>query len=67
MGAAHGLRRRVGAPVAPIELAGYEQCVKELKDKLTAEAYKAAWEAGKAMTSEQMFAEAAEMKEPDTL
>jgi predicted ATPase len=56
-GRAEALRDAIGAPLQPIERAGYEQAVAAVCDHLGESAFVAAWTQGRAMTTEQVLAE----------
>ena len=57
-GAAAALRRTIGAPVQPADLADYERAVASVRAALDPAALTAAWEAGGALTAEAAVAEA---------
>jgi non-specific serine/threonine protein kinase len=58
-GAATALREAIGAPLAPVDRTRHEQTVATARDNLATEAFLAAWEAGRAMSSEQLVEAAA--------
>jgi len=55
-GAAEALRDTMGAPLPPLERPDYEHATATARTALGAEAFAAAWAAGKTMTLEQFFA-----------
>jgi predicted ATPase/DNA-binding CsgD family transcriptional regulator len=55
-GAAEALRDTMGAPLPPLERPDYEQATATARTALGAEAFTAAWAAGKTMTLEQFLA-----------
>jgi hypothetical protein len=56
LGAADGLRSRMGTPVMPLHRALYDRHVAAARGALGAERFEALWEEGRAMTVEQAFA-----------
>jgi hypothetical protein len=52
------LRETLGAPLAPVEWARYEQALATTRSELTEEAFHAAWEAGRALSPERIIEEA---------
>ncbi|CAA9527430.1 MAG: hypothetical protein AVDCRST_MAG73-519 [uncultured Thermomicrobiales bacterium] len=56
--AAEAMREAVGAPLPANERADHERCVAEARSALGAEAFAAAWEAGRALPLEAAVAEA---------
>ena len=55
-GSAEALREAIGAPLPPIERAGYDQAVAAVRDHLGEDAFVAAWAQGRTMTAEQALA-----------
>jgi tetratricopeptide (TPR) repeat protein len=56
LAAAHTLRQAIGAPVPPVEREVVEHRVEELRTRLGATAFTAAWAAGVALSPEQAVA-----------
>ena len=52
------LRETLGAPLAPAEWARYEQALGATRSELTEGAFRAAWDAGRALPLERIIAEA---------
>ena len=69
LGAASMLRKRLGAPLPPIEHAGIDSTVTAVRAQLGEAAFDAAWTEGQAMTLEQAVAEALAVgtSQPDTV
>lgn len=57
-GAAAALRRTIGAPVQPADLADYERAVASVRAALDASSFTAIWDAGAALTAEAAVTEA---------
>ena len=55
-GAAKAVREAIGAPLPPIERAGYEQAVATARGLLAEQIFAAAWAEGRTMTPEQALA-----------
>jgi DNA-binding NarL/FixJ family response regulator len=55
-GTAEALREAIGAPLPPIECAGYEQAVANAHSLLGEQVFAAAWAQGRTMTPEQALA-----------
>jgi len=56
-GAAEALRKAIGAPLPPVERAGYEQAVAAARSQGSEEAFTAAWAEGHVLPLEQVLAE----------
>jgi ATP/maltotriose-dependent transcriptional regulator MalT len=55
-GAADALRKAIGAPMPPVQRAGYERMVSAARDQLNEEVFARAWAQGQRMTAEQVLA-----------
>jgi ATP/maltotriose-dependent transcriptional regulator MalT len=55
-GSAEALREAIGAPLPPIERAGYDQAVAAVRDHLGEDAFVTAWAQGRTLTAEQALA-----------
>lgn len=55
--AAAALRAAIGAPLPPIEQAGYEQAITTVRTRLGEQAFAAAWDEGRTMSVEQVITE----------
>jgi trimethylamine:corrinoid methyltransferase-like protein len=55
--AAAALRAAIGAPLPPIEQAGYEQAITTVRARLGEQAFAAAWDEGRTMSVEQVITE----------
>jgi DNA-binding NarL/FixJ family response regulator len=62
LGAAEGLREAIGAPLPFDECSDYEQAVAAARTALGEEAFARAWAQGRAMSLEQVIAQAVETK-----
>ncbi|MGH8932702.1 MAG: ATP-binding protein, partial [Egibacteraceae bacterium] len=67
LGAADALRAEIGAPVLAAERADHARHVASVRSALGAEAFAAAWAAGKALTTEQAFIEVTSLFGEDNL
>ena len=54
-GTAEAMREAIGAPLQPIERAGYDHAVAAVRDQLGEEVFTSAWAEGRTMTPEQVL------------
>jgi ATP/maltotriose-dependent transcriptional regulator MalT len=66
-GAAAALRDTIGAPMPPIERAGYEAATADLRTHLSEQAFATAWTEGRAMAPEQALAARGPVTHPQPL
>jgi predicted ATPase/DNA-binding CsgD family transcriptional regulator len=66
-GAASALRETIGAPMPPIERAGYERAVAAVRMRLGEQVFATAWTEGHAMTPEQALAAKGSVTHPQPL